>query len=377
MSMPRLAQKPDKPVTMPAWSRHTTSMEYGKRSVRAARGSVRFMVNERPVDSPRRASSLSSLARECQLPLTSTSMANSLPRLAMRLSLMEPPQSEITRVRSWTIPVRSLPMADTARCCFIWRRVYRSLLACERRACARTMPARLKDPRNQRMFAGSLVALVTPMQPDGSIDFDAWSRLIEFHVANGTTGIVVAGSTGESATVTDTELRELLVSARKTLGKRALLVANAGTSSTAGSVDRAKWISELGVDALLIASPAYVKPTQEGLFRHFSAIASGSRIPVLLYNVPSRTAVDILPATVARLSKVPRIVGIKEAVGDAARFRELVASCAPGFKILSGDDLSARECIGVGAVGVISVTANVAPRAMADMVSAAVQGDRA
>jgi 4-hydroxy-tetrahydrodipicolinate synthase len=227
------------------------------------------------------------------------------------------------------------------------------------------------------MFAGSLVALVTPMQPDGSIDFNAWTRLLEFHVANGTTGIVVAGSTGESATVTDTELRELLVSARKTLGKRALLVANAGTSSTAGSVDRAKWISELGVDALLIASPAYVKPTQEGLFRHFSAIASGSRIPVLLYNVPSRTAVDILPATVARLSKVPRIVGIKEAVGDTARFRELVASCAPGFKILSGDDLSARECIGVGAVGVISVTANVAPRAMADMVSAAVQGDRA
>jgi 4-hydroxy-tetrahydrodipicolinate synthase len=227
------------------------------------------------------------------------------------------------------------------------------------------------------MFAGSLVALVTPMQPDGSIDFDAWTRLLEFHVANGTTGIVVAGSTGESATITDTELRDLLVSARKTLGKRALLVANAGTSSTAGSVDRARWISQLDVDALLIASPAYVKPTQEGLFQHFAAIASSSRIPMLLYNVPSRTAVDLLPATVARLSKVPRIVGIKEAVGEAARFRELIATCASGFKILSGDDLSARECIGVGAIGVISVTANVAPRAMADMVAAAVRGERA
>ena len=114
------------------------------------------------------------------------------------------------------------------------------------------------------MFAGSLVALVTPMQPDGSIDFDAWSRLLEFHVANGTAGIVVAGSTGESATVTDAELRELLVHARRTLGKRALLIANAGTSSTATSVERARWISELDVDALLVASPSYVRPTQQG-----------------------------------------------------------------------------------------------------------------
>jgi 4-hydroxy-tetrahydrodipicolinate synthase len=227
------------------------------------------------------------------------------------------------------------------------------------------------------MFAGSLVALVTPMQPDGSIDFDAWSRLLEFQVANGSRGIVVAGSTGESATVTDVELRDLLLRARSTLGKRAMLIANAGTSSTATSVERARWISDLGVDALLIASPAYVRPTQEGLFQHFAAIAGASRIPMLLYNVPGRTAVDILPATVARLSRVPRIAGIKEAVGEAARFRELAATCAAHFKILSGDDLTARECLGVGAVGVISVTANVAPRAMADMVAAAMRGDRA
>ena len=227
------------------------------------------------------------------------------------------------------------------------------------------------------MFAGSLVALVTPMQPDGSIDFDAWSRLLEFHVANGTAGIVVAGSTGESATVTDGELRELLVHARRVLGKRAWLIANAGTSSTASSVERARWISELEVDALLVASPAYVRPTQQGLFLHFEAIAANSRIPVLLYNVPTRTACDILPATVARLSEVPRIVGIKEAIGDGARVRDLVASCGTEFKILSGDDLSARDAIGLGASGVISVTANVAPRAMADMVAAALRGDRA
>jgi 4-hydroxy-tetrahydrodipicolinate synthase len=227
------------------------------------------------------------------------------------------------------------------------------------------------------MYAGSLVALVTPMQPDGSIDFDAWSRLLEFHVANGTRGIVVAGSTGESATVTDDELRSLLVSARKTLGRRALLIANAGTNSTATSVERARWISALEVDALLVASPGYVRPTQQGLFRHFEAIAAASNIPVILYNVPGRTGVDLLPATVGRLSRVPRIAGIKEAVGETARIRELVAAAAPGFAVLSGDDLTARDAIGVGAVGVISVTANVAPRAMADMVAAALRGERA
>ncbi len=227
------------------------------------------------------------------------------------------------------------------------------------------------------MYAGSLVALVTPMQPDGSIDFDAWSRLLEFHVANGTTGIVVAGSTGESATVTDAELRDLLIHARRILARRVLLIANAGTSSTATSVERARWISELDVDALLVASPSYVRPTQQGLFLHFEAIAANSRIPVLLYNVPSRTAVDLLPATVARLSRVPRIAGIKEAVAEPARIRELVAGSPADFKVLSGDDLTARDAIGVGAVGVISVTANVAPRAMADMVEAALRGDRA
>jgi 4-hydroxy-tetrahydrodipicolinate synthase len=227
------------------------------------------------------------------------------------------------------------------------------------------------------MYAGSLVALVTPMRPDGGIDFDAWSRLLEFQVSNGTSGIVVAGSTGESATITDAELTELLVRARQVIGTRALLIANTGTSGTAASVERARLISALDIDALLVATPPYVRPTQEGLFRHFCAIAAASRTPIILYNVPGRTAVDMLPPVVARLSRVPRIAGIKEAVGDAARVRELVATCAPDFKVLSGDDLTAREAIGVGAPGVISVTANVAPRAMADMVAAAIRGERA
>jgi 4-hydroxy-tetrahydrodipicolinate synthase len=229
------------------------------------------------------------------------------------------------------------------------------------------------------MFAGSLVALVTPMQPDGSIDYDAWSRLLEFHLAHGTAGFVVAGSTGESASVTDEELAELLVRARRVIGRRALLIANTGTNATASSCDRAREFSSerYQVDGLLVATPSYVRPTQEGLFRHFKSIAQASRVPILLYNVPGRTAVDLLPVTVARLSRVERIVGIKEAIGDTARVRELVANCATGFKVLSGDDLTARETIGVGAVGVISVTANVAPRAMADMIAAAMAGDRA
>jgi 4-hydroxy-tetrahydrodipicolinate synthase len=227
------------------------------------------------------------------------------------------------------------------------------------------------------MFAGSLVALVTPMQPDGSIDFGAWARLIDFHIANGTDGVVVAGSTGEAAMLTDPELRELITRTVAQVAQRIRVVVGAGTSSTAGTVEKVRWISALGIDAVLVATPAYVKPTQEGLFQHFSAVAAASSVPVILYNVPGRTAVDMLPATVARLSRLPRIVGIKEAVAEASRVRDLVAQCREGFEVLSGDDLTARDAIVAGACGVISVTGNVAPRAVADMVAAARRGDRA
>ncbi len=227
------------------------------------------------------------------------------------------------------------------------------------------------------MFAGSLVAIVTPMASDGSIDLAAWDRLLDFHLAHGTSGIVVGGTTGESATLTDVELRELVVRALKRVQGRVPVIAGAGTSSTATSVERARWLGELGADGLLVVTPPYNKPTQEGLFRHFSAVAAASAVPVLLYNVPGRTAVDMLPPTVARLAELPRIVGLKEAVADMRRIADLRAGCRAGFALLSGDDATCREAIAQGADGVISVTANVAPGEMAQMVAAARRGDRA
>src|SRR6184192_355704 len=214
------------------------------------------------------------------------------------------------------------------------------------------------------MFSGSLVAIVTPMRPDGAVDLEAWARLLEFHLANGTNGIVVGGTTGESATLRDAQL-----------GGRVAVIAGAGTSSTADTVDRVGWLSQLPIDGLLLVTPAYNRPTQEGLYLHFAAAAAAARKPLLLYNVPARTAVDMKPATVARLSQIAGVVGVKEAVPEPARVRELLDACARGFLVLSGDDASARASIAAGARGVISVTANVAPRAMSDMVAAALAGD--
>jgi 4-hydroxy-tetrahydrodipicolinate synthase len=227
------------------------------------------------------------------------------------------------------------------------------------------------------MFAGSLVAIVTPMAAEGRIDYGAWQRLIDFHLANGTAGIIVGGTTGESATLEDAELRELVARACEQVRGRAAVLAGAGTSSTAATVARVRWLSQLPVDALLIVTPAYNRPTQEGLFRHYEAAAAAAQRPVMLYNVPGRTAVDMRPETVARLSRVAGIVGIKEAVPEVGRVRELIERCAPGFVVLSGDDASARETMAAGARGVISVTANLAPRAMSEMVAAALAGETA
>jgi 4-hydroxy-tetrahydrodipicolinate synthase len=226
------------------------------------------------------------------------------------------------------------------------------------------------------MFSGSLVAIVTPMRRDGALDLEAWARLLDFHLANGTNGIVVGGTTGESATLRDEELRDLVTRACLQVRGRVAVIAGAGTSSTAATVERVGWLSELPIDGLLLVTPAYNRPTQEGLYLHFAAAATAARKPLLLYNVPSRTAVDMKPATVARLSQLPGVVGVKEAVPEIARVRELLDVCARGFVVLSGDDASARESLAAGARGVISVTANVAPRAMSDMVAAALAGDR-
>jgi 4-hydroxy-tetrahydrodipicolinate synthase len=226
------------------------------------------------------------------------------------------------------------------------------------------------------MFSGSLVAIVTPMHPDGAIDWPAWERLLAWHLEAGTSGIVVGGTTGESVTLTDADLLALIERARPKLSGRAALLAGAGSSSTALSIERAQRLSAAGVDALLVVTPAYNKPSQEGLFRHFEAVSAASSVPVVLYNVPSRTAVDLLPPTVARLAKLPRIVAVKEAVASMERVRELVAVVPKEFAVLSGDDATAAAAIANGARGVISVTANVVPRAMAQLAAAALRGDR-
>jgi 4-hydroxy-tetrahydrodipicolinate synthase len=227
------------------------------------------------------------------------------------------------------------------------------------------------------MFSGSLVAIVTPMRLDGAVDFGAWERLVEWHVASGTRGIVVGGSTGESATLSESELFELTKRACAQAGKRVQIIAGAGTSSTASTVERSRQLCELPIDGLLVVTPAYNRPTQEGLYQHFAAVSRAVRVPVIMYNVPSRTAVDMLPATVQRLAQLPGIVAVKEAVPEQERVRELVTVCPKDFAILSGDDATARRSILTGAKGVISVTANVAPRAMSDMVVTAMRGDAA
>jgi 4-hydroxy-tetrahydrodipicolinate synthase len=227
------------------------------------------------------------------------------------------------------------------------------------------------------MFTGSLVAIVTPMLESGAIDFACWERLLEWHADSGTQGVVIGGTTGESATLRDEELRELALRACAQLRGRLMIIVGAGSSSTVATVERVTWLSALPIDGLLLVTPAYNRPSQEGLYRHFAAAAAAAKKPVMLYNVPARTAVDMKPVTVARLARLAGIVGLKEAVPDAGRVRELLEVCPREFVVLSGDDATARAAMSAGARGVISVTANVAPRAMSEMVAAAVAGDAA
>jgi 4-hydroxy-tetrahydrodipicolinate synthase len=225
------------------------------------------------------------------------------------------------------------------------------------------------------------------MHSDGSIDWAAWERLLELHAESGTAGVVVGGSTGESVTLTEGELLALVERARPKLQGRALLIAAVGGSSTAATVERVHRVCAAGVDGLLVVTPSYNRPTQEGLYRHFEAVAAASSVPVVLYNVPARTGADVLPATVARLARLPRIVGIKEAAPGLERIRELLAATRgetrretrretdQAFSVLSGDDLLAVDAMLLGARGVISVTANIVPKAMAQLCAAALRGD--
>jgi 4-hydroxy-tetrahydrodipicolinate synthase len=226
------------------------------------------------------------------------------------------------------------------------------------------------------MFRGSLVALVTPMTESGDIDHVAFGRLLDWHARESSDGVIIAGTTGESATLTAAEAAELLQIAVQRIGGRLPVIAGTGGPSTAVSVERTRTACELGADAVLVVTPYYNRPPQEGLYRHFSVIADAASVPLILYNVPMRTACDLLPETVERLSGHPQIIGIKDATGSIARGAEIIERCGDDFLLLSGDDASCRELIGAGAQGVITVTGNVAPRLMHEMVEAALSGDQ-
>jgi len=225
------------------------------------------------------------------------------------------------------------------------------------------------------MFSGSSVALVTPMSMDGTVDFVCLKRLVDWHVAEGTDCLVIAGTTGESATLTRSEHIEVIRVAAEHADGRIPVVAGTGSNSTAQTIDLSRAVAAFPIDGYLIVTPYYNKPTQEGLYRHYLAIADAVDRPVILYNVPGRTGVDMLPETVARVAEHSGIVGIKEATGDLSRIGPLRAGCGDEFVLLSGDDATCREFILKGGQGVISVTANVAPALMTAMCEAALEGD--
>ncbi|MDH4134167.1 MAG: 4-hydroxy-tetrahydrodipicolinate synthase [Gammaproteobacteria bacterium] len=225
------------------------------------------------------------------------------------------------------------------------------------------------------MFHGSMVAIVTPMHADGSLDRASLRRLVDFHVENGTTAIVSVGTTGESPTLDTNEHIEVIRLTIEYARRRVPVIAGTGSNSTAEAIDLTRRAREIGAEACLLVTPYYNKPTQEGLFRHYQAIAEAVDLPQILYNVPGRTACDIQPTTVARLANIPNIIGIKEATGNLDRARELLKLCPKGFELYSGDDATGLDFMLLGGLGVISVTTNVAPRAMQDMCDAARRGD--
>lgn len=211
------------------------------------------------------------------------------------------------------------------------------------------------------MFHGSIVALVTPMKADFSIDWEALDKLVEWHIAEGTHGIVAVGTTGESATLSMTEHQDVIRRVVAQARGRVPVIAGTGANSTSEALELTESAKAAGADACLLVTPYYNKPSQEGLFQHHKYIAERVDIPQLLYNVPGRTAVDMLPETVARLAVLPNIIGIKEATGDMQRLADIRALVAEDFLLLSGDDVTAVEFMAGGGCGNISVTANVAP----------------
>ena len=216
------------------------------------------------------------------------------------------------------------------------------------------------------MFEGSMVALVTPFK-NGEIDRDAVKRLVEFHIENGTSVIVPCGTTGESATLSHEEHEFLIEYVVDLVGKRIKVLAGAGSNSTREAIRLAKHAEKVGADGVLLITPYYNKPTQEGLYQHYKAISQEISIPIVVYNVPSRTGVDLLPETVARLSELGNIVGIKEATGSMKRVSEIISLCGDKIAVISGDDSTYFPLLALGGKGVISVAANVVPRKMAEI----------
>ena len=225
------------------------------------------------------------------------------------------------------------------------------------------------------MFSGSMVALVTPMRADGSLDSDSLNKLVEWHIESGTDAIVAVGTTGESATLTVEEHCGVIRQVVAQVNGRVPVIAGTGANSTSEAIELTRSAKELGVSAVLLVTPYYNKPTQEGLFLHYKAIAEAVDIPQILYNVPSRTACDLLPDTVARLANIKNIVGIKEATGDVSRVTEIIALCGDKLELYTGDDANTVDFILAGGKGAISVTANVDPAAMHTMCAAALSGD--
>lgn len=226
------------------------------------------------------------------------------------------------------------------------------------------------------MFSGSIVALVTPMDAAGVVDEDRLSRLLEFHIDAGTEAFVIAGTTGESATLSRDEHIDLIRCACDIVDGRVPVIAGTGSNSTAQTLDLSRAVDRLPVAGFLVVTPYYNKPTQEGMYRHFSAIADAVEHPVILYNVPGRTGVDLHPDTVIRLAAHGNIAGIKEATGELGRVTTLRDGCGSDFSLLSGDDMTACEFMLRGGNGVISVTANVAPAKMRALCDAARAADR-
>jgi 4-hydroxy-tetrahydrodipicolinate synthase len=221
-----------------------------------------------------------------------------------------------------------------------------------------------------------MVALVTPMTDDGAVDYAALDRLLAFHLENGTNAIVAVGTTGESATLDHEEHCAVIRYVVRGVNGRVPVIAGTGSNSTQEAIDLTRCAMETGADACLLVAPYYNKPTQEGLYRHHKAIAEAVPIPQILYNVPGRTACDLLPETVVRLAGLANIVGIKEASGKLERITTIIERCGDALDVYSGEDGNACDAILAGARGVISVTANVAPRLMHDMCAAALAGDR-